>query len=127
MSAVALVSLSKRSSSPILLQTLLLSLWARFQKVSVNALNFERSVFIKSLERNTNLHVKECAQVLPPWTKSALLVSTEESLKRRDGRGEWRRTAAERAPTQRAASNSPCRLGECSRGEIPASFQCTTS
>lgn len=64
--------------------------------VSVNALNLERSVFIKSLETNTNLHVKECAQVLTPWTKSALLVSAEESLSRGMG------GASRGAPQQRA-------------------------
>lgn len=66
-----------------------------------------------------NLHVKECAQVLTPWTKSALLESTVES---KVGVGGARRGAplqSAKAAEWQAALNSPCSLA---RKEIPAFF-----
>lgn len=69
---------------------------------------YQRTGFIKSLERYTDLHVKECAQVLPPWTKSALLVSsTEESWSGGMGgarRGEARRAEQSWAELRRTAA-----------------------
>ena len=83
---------------------------------------YQRTGFIKSLERFTDLHVKECAQVPTPWTKSALLVSsTEESWS--GGMGGARRGEASRAAQRRAAHTAEQRhahLAARPRRGIPA-------
>lgn len=90
--------------------------------LSVNVWNLQGTVFMKSLEGYPCLPVKECVQVPTPWTKSALLVSTEESLKRRNGRGEARCSWAHSCAERRATNISPCSFAECEGEKFQALF-----